>query len=109
MITSSLNFSQLDPKTYKTLVEEKPTAVLVDVRSPGEYAEGHIQNAINIDYYADDFEDDLNLLDKNTPYFVYCRTGERSLKAMNTMKEIGFGEVYDLKGGLVAWQVAFNI
>jgi len=105
MVTTSLNFSQLAPKTYKLLLEEK-SGILLDTRTPAEYAENHISKAINIDFYAVDFEDQLEQLDKAAPYFIYCRTGSRTKVTLEIMKKMGFREVYDLQGGILAWEVA---
>lgn len=105
MITSSLNFSQLDPKTFKLLLEEKE-GTLIDMRTPAEFADNHIDPAMNIDFYASDFEQQLELLDKNSPYFIYCQTGSRTARILETMRALGFTEVYDLKGGILAWEIA---
>ncbi len=77
---------------------------LIDVRTQGEYAEGHIAGATNIDIYSETFEREISNLDKNTPVYVYCRSGGRSGKAMSIMKAMGFVEVYNLDGGMNAWQ-----
>lgn len=77
---------------------------LIDVRTQGEYAEGHIAGATNIDIYSETFESEISNLDKNTPVYVYCRSGGRSGKAMSIMKAMGFVEVYNLTGGMNAWQ-----
>jgi|CXWK01.1.fsa_nt_gi rhodanese-related sulfurtransferase len=105
MITTSLKFTQLDPLTFKSLIEDKKGIVL-DIRTPAEYAESHLPHAINFDFYALDFEQQLESLDKDQPYFIYCRTGSRSSVALELMKRIGFKEVYDLKGGIIAWEVS---
>lgn len=77
--------------------------VIVDVRTAEEFAGGHIENAVNIDYYASTFESDINALDKDKEYLIYCRSGSRSGKALDIMEDLGFQEVYDLGGGIVAW------
>ena len=79
---------------------------MLDIRTPAEYAESHLPHAINFDFYALDFEQQLESLDKDQPYFIYCRTGSRSSVALELMKRIGFKEVYDLKGGIIAWEVS---
>jgi rhodanese-related sulfurtransferase len=78
--------------------------VLLDVRTPEEFNEGHLGNAMNIDYKNSDFKDQLQKLDKTKPYFVYCKAGVRSEKATEIMKEQGFTEVYHMKGGIDAWK-----
>ncbi|MCK6599511.1 MAG: rhodanese-like domain-containing protein, partial [Bdellovibrionaceae bacterium] len=61
-------------------------SVILDVRTPDEYLSGHIKGAINIDFYASDFQNQLGKLDKEKDYKVYCRSGNRSSKAVNMMK-----------------------
>ncbi|MFQ6085543.1 MAG: rhodanese-like domain-containing protein [Candidatus Bathyarchaeia archaeon] len=78
--------------------------VIIDVRTPEEYASGHIENAINLDYYSKTFRDELNELDKNKTYLIYCRTGHRSGAALDIMRELGFREVYDMLEGIVRWE-----
>lgn len=76
---------------------------LVDVRTPEEYAEGHIEDSELIDVKSDDFSEKIQHLDKDQPVYVYCRSGKRSQKAAEIMKELGFKEIIDLDGGYEAW------
>lgn len=80
-----------------------PDFIIVDIRTPEEFNEGHIENAVNIDFYSDTFKEDLDKLDKNKAYFIYCRSGNRSGRAMPIMKELGFKEVYNLSVGITEW------
>ena len=80
-----------------------PDFVIIDVRTPEEFAEGHVEQATNIDYYSETFRDELNNLDKNKTYLVYCRSGNRSGNALNIMAELNFREVYNMSGGIIAW------
>lgn len=80
-----------------------PGTVLIDVRTPAEYASGHIQGARNLDMEAADFEAKLATLDKQATYALYCRSGNRSQSAMNTMRRLGFTHVFHLGGGVGAW------
>jgi rhodanese-related sulfurtransferase len=75
---------------------------LIDVRTPGEYTQGHIENAININIYAKDFVTKTNSLDKSKPVYVYCRSGARSMKAANNLKSRGYN-VVNLNGGIGGW------
>ena len=68
-----------------------------------EYNEVRLAGAVNIDFYAPDFADQLDGLDKNDPYVMYCRSGNRSSEAIETMKDLGFVEVYEVDGGIVDW------
>lgn len=90
--------------------EQKLTATkgaqLVDVRTPEEYAEGHLKGAVNVNINAEDFSQQLGRLSKDAPVFVYCRSGGRSGRAAAQMAEMGFVQVYDMKGGMMAWERA---
>ena len=81
-------------------------AQLLDVRTPDEWNEGIIEGAIMANFYEDDFESQLAKLDKEKPVAVYCKSGGRSGQAMERMNELGFKEVYNLKGGISAWNSA---
>ncbi len=78
--------------------------VILDVRTPNEYENGHLENAQLVNYNAPDFESQLEDLDKEKSYLVYCHSGNRSGKAFRKMKEMGFEKVYNLEGGISAWQ-----
>ena len=90
------------------LAEQPPGLVVLDVRTPDEFAEGHIADATNIDFYEPDFAASLDALDKEKPYFVYCRSGNRSESAVAIMEDLGFNEVYELDGGIISWVEAGN-
>ena len=79
---------------------------ILDVRSSGEYSTGHIQKALNIDYYSPAFGAKLDTLNKNYIYLVYCKAGGRSTKAIDTMKVLGFNKTYNMLGGIDAWVLA---
>ena len=82
-----------------------PKYTILDIRTSQEYESGAIVNAINIDYYQTEiFNQELDKLDKNKPYLIYCRTGNRSSKALTIMKQKGFKNVIELQGGILAWQ-----
>jgi len=80
--------------------------IILDVRTPDEYAQGHIANAKLMNIYDGDFNEQLKTLDANKPVYVYCRSGGRSGNAKNIMKQMGFSEVYNLRGGMMAWSGA---
>lgn len=81
----------------------QPDVQLVDVRTPEEFAEGHLENAINIDITADDFDSKIAALDKEKPVMVYCKAGGRSAKASSRLNELGFKNISDLEGGIINW------
>ena len=78
--------------------------IILDVRTPGETADGIIEGAQELDFRADDFREQLSSLDKEAKYLVYCRGGGRSASACSMMKEMGFEDVSNLVGGYQRWQ-----
>ena len=97
-------FETVTPKEASSLIKNNSDFVILDVRTAKEFASGHIEDAINIDFYSRTFLDDLDRLDKTKTYLVYCRSGSRSTKAFNLMKKIGFQKVYGMEGGIIRWQ-----
>ncbi len=84
--------------------QDNPDFVIIDVRTPEEFAEERIENAINLDFRSETFQDELNTLDKNKTYLIYCRSGGRSGSALDMMAELDFREVYKISGGIYAWK-----
>lgn len=89
-------------------IQSEPPAglVVLDVRTPEEFAQGHVDGAIMIDFYRDDFATELAALDPNVPYLLYCRSGNRSGQTAALMAQLGFSDVADVDGGIVAWDAA---
>ena len=81
-----------------------PDFIIIDVRTPEEYSGSYIEGAINIDFYTNDIIEQLNALDKNKSYLIYCRSGRRSSGARDIMTELGFKEVYNMSGGISEWE-----
>jgi thioredoxin 1 len=77
---------------------------LIDVRSEGEFADGGISGATNINWNGGNFEQKVASLDKSKPIMVYCLSGGRSASAARKLNELGFKEVYNLEGGIVRWR-----
>ena len=92
----------LDVAKYEQKMTQ-PDVQLIDVRTPEEFAEGHLENAINIDINGDNFEASVASLDKEKPVMVYCKAGGRSAKAATKLKEMGFKSISDLDGGITNW------
>lgn len=84
--------------------KNNPDFVVLDVRTPEEYAGGHLEHAVNIDYYSSNYRAALGELDKTKTYLIYCRSGNRSGKSLSIMEELGFKRVYDIAGGFVQWE-----
>ena len=76
---------------------------LIDVRTPAEFGEGHLPNAVNINVQGTDFTQSLARLDKNKPVYVYCLSGGRTKTAVEQMRAQGFGTIYELRGGYLKW------
>ena len=93
---------KVDATGFKTEVEGKKVQ-LVDVRTPGEYTQGHLENAVNINLFDSNFDSKTNTLDKSKPVYVYCHSGARSMKAAKSLKNRGFN-VVNLNGGISAWK-----
>ena len=94
----------VSPSEAAQVIDDDPAGLVVlDIRTPEEYSDVRLANAINVDFYDADFADQLDGLDKNDPYVMYCRSGNRSSDAVNTMKALGFVEVYEIDGGIVNW------
>lgn len=85
---------------------DQPALTVLDVRSPEEFASGHLAGAQNIDFHDDAFQDSVAKLDKTKPYLVHCASGRRSAKTRDMMKKLGFTRIYHLDGGLTAWKAA---
>lgn len=94
----------LNVNEFVELIKSRDNAIILDVRTPSEVAAGSIEGRIAIDYYAVDFNEQINNLDKDAPVFLYCAVGGRSGDAMRKMKKMGFKELYNLGGGIRAWQ-----
>ena len=92
----------LEKPQYQALVE-KGYAV-IDVRTPEEYEEGHIEGAQNIDVKSGAFVTEIEKLSKSDTLLVYCRSGRRSLYAAQVMVSFGFRNIYDLEGGFLNWE-----
>ncbi len=104
-ITSSPAVQLVDVEKGVALAED-PSVVVVDVRTPAEFAEGHLARAVLVDFNASNFRDQIAQFDRSATYFVYCHTGNRSAQTTAVMAELGFVNVNELDGGIAAWQGA---
>ena len=80
--------------------------ILLDVRTPDEYREAHLENATELDYYSDDFEKNALALPKDKDVYVYCHKGGRSPSAAKILVKQGHSNVYNLLGGIHGWKSA---
>ena len=102
-IRQSNAFLNLDVKSFAEKIMTDKEAIILDVRTPAEFAQGAIKGAINIDVNASNFKEKVSTLDKEKSYLIYCRSGMRSVKACNIMSENGYRQLFNLLGGYQAW------
>ena len=94
----------LDTQNWKKKLSESTDAICIDVRTPNEYDESHISNSLNIDIYnPQGFMKKIDDFDLSKSYFIYCKSGKRSLMACEIMQQFGFNKVYNLEGGIEDW------
>lgn len=89
----------ISAEEMKKIISEKQVIIL-DIRTLEEFKEGHINKAVNIDFYSKDFESNLDKLDKSKVYIIYCRSGNRGGMALKIMEKLKFTEVYNVLGGI---------
>jgi thioredoxin len=105
-ITSCQNSrSSVDAQAFNDLLQQRPEAIILDVRTPQEFSMNHMENAQNLNIYDSQFEEMISSLDKNKAIFVYCTSGGRGLDAAKILSKNGFNEVYNLDGGLLKWEL----
>ncbi|MDO4762872.1 MAG: thioredoxin domain-containing protein [Flavobacteriaceae bacterium] len=95
---------KLNAREFQNEVKETQNALVVDVRTPEEFENGHLDGALNVDWRNQNFEEKILKVDKNQPVFVYCMSGRRSAKAIAKMKELGFSNIVEMSGGMIAWR-----
>ena len=104
-LAESPKVAHADAKAASKLVAE-PGVIVLDVRTPKEFAQGHIAQAQNIDFNSPAFESELAKLERGASYVVHCASGKRSTAALATLQKLGFTKVTHLDGGFMAWQAA---
>jgi rhodanese-related sulfurtransferase len=101
--SSAQQATLLEPQEFKEFIASNDV-LLVDVRTPGEFSSGHIENAININFLSSEFDEKIQKLDTTKTLVIYCRSGNRSGKSTSKLVKAGFKDIYDLKGGVLNWQ-----
>lgn len=102
---SSSSATDLGAKEFQAKTLESGVITL-DVRTPGEFFNGHIAGAMNIDVEGMNFNSEIEKLDKSATYAVYCRSGRRSAIAVQDMKDAGFKDLFNMKAGTEEWSAA---
>lgn len=99
---TQMSYQLLPVTEFQSKLSETPNAVLLDVRTPEEFNSGHLEGAVNIDFENSTFASEIQKLDKEKSYFIYCRSGSRSAGAVSLMKKEGIKNIFELKGGLIS-------
>ncbi len=103
---TSGNYESLSALAFQEKIKIEKNRQILDVRSPEEFATCHIENAININWNSNNFNDKIKAFDKTKPIFVNCQGGGRSKKAAERLVSLGFKTIYELNGGMNNW--SFN-
>jgi len=101
---SGENLSTKSFDSTVTALAKDPKFLLVDVRTPGEYATGHLAGAKLVDFKAPNFSEEIGKLPRDGKILIYCRSGNRSGQAIKAMKALGFQDVRHMAGGIEAWK-----
>ena len=96
----------MKPEDFAQKINSTFQPQILDVRTPKEFSDQHLENAVNINWNGDDFDKKVAELDKSKPVFVYCLSGGRSSKASGKLAELGFKEIYEMEGGIVKWNAS---
>ncbi|WP_417361785.1 rhodanese-like domain-containing protein [Galbibacter sp.] len=103
-LTGAMMSAQFKSVPISTLEgDESEQGILIDVRTEEEYNQGHLCDALNVDFKAEDFEAKIQELDKSTAVYLYCKTGVRSKDAATLLQELGFENIINLEGGYTAY------
>lgn len=103
-LSSATKVELIEVEQLKKVLSDRPDIQLFDVRTPKEFGDGTIEGAVNVNFFDSDFEKQmLEAADKEQPLYMFCRSGRRSASAIEKIKGLGFKEIYDLKGGYLAW------
>lgn len=100
---ATLTVKDVDAAAAAALIESDAEVIVLDVRTPEEFGQGHIAGALNIDVTAPGFKDEVAKLDKGKRYLVHCRSGARSTQSLAVFKDLGFSEIHHMNGGFNEW------
>lgn len=96
----------ITPLETEALLKQQPDVVVLDIRTPGEFNAGHIAGAINIDYYAANFDDRIAALDPSKTYVLHCKSGGRSDRSLPLMRASKITDLHHLEAGFDGWKAA---
>ena len=94
---------RISNQELQDILQNMEDVQLIDVRTPDEYGQGHLENAQLIDFLQSDFKEKVSKLDRDKPIVVYCAVGGRSAQSAKILESLGFKEIYDLKKGIRGW------
>ena len=97
-------FTNMKAVEAAKILKENPKAIVLDIRTPAEFNEGHIRGAVNIDYKADSFESQLEKFDRDATYVMHCRSGRRSANSFETFRKLGFKNIVHMDDGILGWK-----
>lgn len=100
----NFSYTELNYSDFENKLDKDSNFIIVDVRTPKEYRNGHMKNATNVSYFGTTFTDSVKLLNRNKTIYMYCQTQHRSPLASRKMKKLGFKKIIDLKGGFMKWE-----
>lgn len=96
--------TSLAPSAFFDSIQQHPSAIIIDVRTPDEYANGHLEQALNYSWGDNSFKEQTASLDKTKPVYIYCLSGGRSASAASYLRKSGFNVVYEMDGGMIKWR-----
>lgn len=98
------NSNLISANDFNKMIRNDKSAIIIDVRTPEEFNKGHLRNSLNVNWFDENFDENLKIFNKNLPVFVYCLSGGRSSKANEKIQSLGFKNVYELDGGILEWR-----
>ena len=102
--SKSFNYNELPFSEFDKSLKSDSNYIIVDVRTPKEYRNGHMKNAVNVSYFGTTFTDSIKKIDRSKTIYMYCQTQHRSPLASKEMKKLGFVKIIDLSGGFMKWE-----
>ena len=89
---------------FDEMIKLDKSSIIIDVRTPEEFNKGHLRNSLNVNWFDNNFDDNIDIFSKDLSVFVYCLSGGRSAKANEKIRSLGFKNVYELDGGILEWR-----